>query len=473
MATRKVAKDGCILYLANRCLAVFMITNTGFSSFSYSPRDQKTVFFDTFPVSMATRKVAKDGCIIDLANSCLAVFIITNTGFSSFSYSPRDQKTGLFDTFSVSMETIKVAKDSCKLYLANSCLEVFMITNTGFSSFSYSPRDQKTVFFDTFPVSMATRKVAKDSCMLYLANSCLAVFIITNTGFSSFSYSPRDQKTVFSTHFFVSMATRKVAKDSCMLYIANSCLAVFIITNTGFSSFSYSPRDQKTNFFDTFPVSMATRKVAKDSCILYLANSCQAVFIITSTGFSSFSYSPRDQKTGFFDTFSVSMATRKVAKDSCILYIANSCQAVFIITSTGFSSFSYSSRDQKTGFFDTFSVSMATRKVAKDSCLFYLANSCLAVFIITKTGFSSFSYSLSDQKTGFFDTFSVSMATRKVAKDGCILYLANSCLAVFMITNTGFSSSHTLPGTKKRVYLTLFPSPWKQERLPRTAVYFI
>jgi len=207
-----------------------------------------------------------------------------------------------------------------------------------------------------------------------------------------------------------------------MLYPANSCLAVFIITNAGFSSFSYSPRDQKTGFFDTFSVSIATRKVAKDGCILYLANSCLAVFIITNTGFSSFSSSPRDQKTGFFDTFSVSMATRKVAKDGCILYLANSCLAVFMITNTGFSSFSYSPRDQKTGFFDTFSVSMATRKVAKDGCILYLANSCLAVFIITNTGFSSFSYSPRDQKTNFFDTF---------------------------------------------------PTPWQQERLPSTAVYFI
>jgi len=96
------------------------------------------------------------------------------------------------------------------------------------------------------------------------------------------------------------MATRKVAKHGCILYLANSCLAVFIITNTGFSSFSYSPRDQKTGFFDTFSISMATRKVAKDGSILYLANSCLAVIIITDTGFSSFSYSPRDQKTGFF-----------------------------------------------------------------------------------------------------------------------------------------------------------------------------
>jgi len=207
------------------------------------------------------------------------------------------------------------------------------------------------------------------------------------------------------------MATRKVAKDGCMLYPANSSLAVFIITNTGFFSFSYSPRDQKTGFFDTFSVSMATRKVANDVCILYQANSCLAVFIITNTGFSNFSYSPRDQKTGFFDTFSVSMATRKVAKDGCILYPANSCLAVFIITNIGFFSFSYSPSDQKTGFFDTFSVSMATRKVAKDSCILYLANSCLAVFIITNTGFSSFSYSPRDQKTGFFDTFSVPMAT--------------------------------------------------------------
>jgi len=101
-----------------------------------------------------------------------------------------------------------------------------------------------------------------------------------------------------------------------------------MITNTGFSSFSYSPRDQKTNFLDTFSVSMATRTVVKDSCILYIANSFLAVFIITNTGFSSFSYFPRDQKTHFFDTFSVSMATRKVAKDSCILYLANSCLAV-------------------------------------------------------------------------------------------------------------------------------------------------
>jgi len=150
---------------------------------------------------MTTRKVAKDGCILYPANSCLAVFIITNTGFSSFSYSPRDQKTGFFDTFSVSMATRKVAKDGCILYLANSCLAVFMITNTGFSSFSFSPRDQKTGFFDTFSVSMATRKVVKDGCILYLANSCLAVFMISNTGFPSFSYSPRDQKTGFSTLF--------------------------------------------------------------------------------------------------------------------------------------------------------------------------------------------------------------------------------------------------------------------------------
>jgi len=48
------------------------------------------------------------------------------------------------------------------------------------------------------------------------------------------------------------MATRKVAKDGCMLYPANSYLAVFIITNTGFSSLSYSPRDHKTGVFDTF-----------------------------------------------------------------------------------------------------------------------------------------------------------------------------------------------------------------------------
>jgi len=96
-------------------------------------------------------------------------------------------KNGLFDTFSVSMATRKVAKDGCILYLANSCLTVIIITNTGFSSFSYSPRDQKTVFFDAFSVSMGTRKVAKDGCILYLANSCLAVFIIANTGFSSFS----------------------------------------------------------------------------------------------------------------------------------------------------------------------------------------------------------------------------------------------------------------------------------------------
>jgi len=64
MATRKVAKDGCILYIANSCLVVIIITNTGLSSFSYSPRDQKTGFFDIFSVSMATRKVAKDGCIL-------------------------------------------------------------------------------------------------------------------------------------------------------------------------------------------------------------------------------------------------------------------------------------------------------------------------------------------------------------------------------------------------------------------------
>jgi len=117
------------------------------------------------------------------------------------------------------------------------------------------------------------------------------------------------------------MATRKVAQDGCILYLANSCLAVFIITNTGFSSFSYSPRDQTTGFLDTFSVSMATRKVSKDGCILYLANSCLAVIIITNTGFSSFASSPRDQKTSFFETFSVSMGTRKVAKDGCILYL--------------------------------------------------------------------------------------------------------------------------------------------------------
>jgi len=300
MATRRVAKDGCILYTANTCLAVFMITNTGFYIFSYLPRDQKTGFFDTFSVSMATRKVAKDSCILYLANSCLPVFMITNTGFSSFSYSPRDQKTGFFNTFSVSMEKRRVAKDGCILYIANSCPAVFMIPNTGFSSFSYSPRDQKTVFFHTFSVSMATRKVAKDGCILYLANSCPAIFIIPNTGFSSFSYSPRDQKTGFFDTFSVSMATRKVANDSSVLYLANSCLAVFMITNKGFSSFSYSPRDQKTSFFDPFSVSMATRRVAKDGCILYTANSCPAVFIIPNTGFSSVSYSPRDQKTGFF-----------------------------------------------------------------------------------------------------------------------------------------------------------------------------
>jgi len=164
------------------------------------------------------------------------------------------------------------------------------------------------------------------------------------------------------------------------------------------------------------------------------------------------------------------MATRKVAKDGCILYLANSCLAVFIITNTGFSSFSYSPKDQKTGFFDTFSVSMATRKVAKDSCILYRANSCLAVFIITNTGFSSFSYSPRDQKMGFFDTFSVSMATRKVAKDSCILYQANSCLAVFIIKNTGFSSFSYSLRDQKRVFSTLFPSPWQQERLPRTVV---
>jgi len=218
---------------------------------------------------------------------------------------------------------------------------------------------------------------------------------------------------------------------------------------------------------------MATKKVAKDGCILYLPNSCLAVFIITNKGISSFSSSPRDQKTGFFDTFSVSMATRKVAKDGCILYLANSCLAVFIITNTGFSSFSYSPKDQKTGFFDTFSVSMATRKVAKDVCIFYPEKSCLAVFIIMNTGFSSFSYFFSDQKTGFFDTFSVSMGTRKAAKDSCILYLANSFLAVFILTNTGFSSFSYSPCDQKTGFLTLFPSPWQQERLPRTVVYFI
>jgi len=218
---------------------------------------------------------------------------------------------------------------------------------------------------------------------------------------------------------------------------------------------------------------MATRKVAKDGGILYLANSCLPVFITTTTGFSSFSYSPRDQKTGFFDTFSLSMATRKVAKNGCILYPSSSCLAVFIITNTGFSSFSYSPRDQKSVFFDTFSVSMATRKVAKDGCILYPANSCLAVFIITKTGFSSFSCSPRDQKSVFFDTFSVSMATTKVAKDGCILYLANSCLAIFMITNTGFPSFSYSPRDQKTGFSTLFPSPWQQERLPRTAVYFI
>jgi len=114
------------------------------------------------------------------------------------------------------------------------------------------------------------------------------------------------------------MATRKFAKDGCILYLANSCLAVFIIANTGFSSFSYSLRDQKTGFFDTFSVSMATRTVAKDGCILYLANSCPAVIILANTGLSSFSYSPRYQKTKFFDTFSVSMATRTVSKHVCI-----------------------------------------------------------------------------------------------------------------------------------------------------------
>jgi len=236
------------------------------------------------------------------------------------------------------------------------------------------------------------------------------------------------------------MATRKVAKDGCILYLANSCLAVIIITNTGFSNFSYSPRDQKTNFFNTFSVSMATRKVAKDGCILYLANSCSTVIIIKNSGFSSFSYSPWDQKPNFFDTFSVSMATRKVAKDGCTLYLANSCPAVIIITNSGLSSFSYSPRDQKTYFFDTFSVSMATRTVAKDGSTLYLAYSCLAVIMTTNSGFSSFSYSLRDQKTGFFDTFSVSMDTRTVAKDGCILYLANSCTAVIILANTGLSS---------------------------------
>jgi len=155
------------------------------------------------------------------------------------------------------------------------------------------------------------------------------------------------------------------------------------------------------------------------------------------------------------------MATRKVAKDSCILYLANSCPAVFMIPDTGFSSFSYSPRDQKTGFFHTFSVSMATRKVAIDGCILYSANSCPAVFMITNTGFSSFSYSPRDQKTGFFHTFSVSMATRNVAKDGCILYLANICLAVFMIINTGFSSFSYSPRDQNRVFSTLFASPWK------------
>jgi len=164
------------------------------------------------------------------------------------------------------------------------------------------------------------------------------------------------------------------------------------------------------------------------------------------------------------------MATRKVAKDGYILYLANSCLAVIIITNSGFSSFSYSPRDQKTGFFDTFSVSMSTRKFAKDGCILYLANSCPAVIIITNTGFSSISYSPRDQKTGFFDTFFVSMATRKVAKDGCILYLANSCLAVFITANTGFSSFSYSLRDQKSYFLTLFPSPWQQERLPRTVV---
>jgi len=116
---------------------------------------------------------------------------------------------------------------------------------------------------------------------------------------------------------------------------------------------------------------------------------------------------------------------------------------------------------------------MATKKVAKDGCILYSANSCPAVFMIPNTGFSSFSYSPRDQKTGFFHTFSVSMATRKVAKDGCILYSANSCLAVFLISNTGFSSFSYSPRDQKTVFFNTFPSPWQQERLPRTAVYFI
>jgi len=269
------------------------------------------------------------------------------------------------------------------------------------------------------------------------------------------------------------MATRKVAKDGCILYLANSRLAVLIITNTGFSSFSYSPRDQKTNFFDTFSVSMAPRKVAKNGCILYLANSCLAVFMITNTGFCTSHTLPRTKKPGFFDTFSVSIATRKVAKDGCILYLANNCLAVFRITNTVFFSFSYSPRDQKTIFFDTFSLSMATRKVAKNGCILYLANSCLAVFMITNTGFSTSHTLPRTKKPGFFDTFSVSMATRKVAKDGCILYLANRRLADFIITNTVLSSFSYSPRDQKSVFTTLFPSPWQQERLPRTAVYFI
>jgi len=229
----------------------------------------------------------------------------------------------------------------------------------------------------------------------------------------------------------------------------------------------------KTGFCDTFFVSMATKNVAKDGCIHYPANSCLAVFITTNTGFSSFSYSPRDQKTGFCDTFSVSMATRKVAKNGCILYLANSCLAVFMITNTGFPTSHTLPRTKKPVFFDTFSVSMATRKVAKDGCILYLANSRLAVFKITNTRFSSFSYCPRDQKTYFFDNFSVSMATRKVAKDGCILYPANSCLAVVIITNTGFSSFSHSPRDQKRGFATLFPSTLQQERLPRTAVYFI
>jgi len=116
---------------------------------------------------------------------------------------------------------------------------------------------------------------------------------------------------------------------------------------------------------------------------------------------------------------------------------------------------------------------MATIKVAKDGCKLYLPNSCLAGFMITNKGFSSLSYSPRDQKTGFFDTFSVSMATRKIAKDGCILYLAKRFLAVFIMPNTGFSSFSYSPRDQKTGFSTLFPSPWQQERLPTTVRYFI